>query len=76
VDALVKTLTTQVEHGLRERFVRAAEARKHAALDVGKGREFVAAYVEFMHYAERLDADTRGPAHAHAGAAAGEPHRH
>lgn len=74
-DALVKALASQVEHGLRERFARAAEARKHASHDVGKGREYVAAYVEFVHFAERLDADSRRPAQ-HAGAAEGDPHRH
>lgn len=75
VDALVKALTSQVEHGLRERFAHAAEARKHAGHGVEKGREYVAAYVEFMHYAERLHAGATTPAHAHA-APGGEPHRH
>jgi hypothetical protein len=54
VDPLVKLLTAEVDRGLRHRFAQAAEARKHAAESVEKGREYVAAYVEFMHYAERL----------------------
>jgi hypothetical protein len=54
VDRLVKLLTEKVDKGLRHRFAEAAEARKHAKDSVEKGREYVAAYVEFMHYAERL----------------------
>jgi hypothetical protein len=71
VDPLVQLLTKEVEEGLRHRFAEAAEARKRAAESVEKGRQYVAAYVEFMHYAERLlqDASTaagHGQAAAHA----------
>jgi len=54
VDPLVKLLSAEVDRGLRHRFAQAAEARKHAAESVEKGRQYVASYVEFMHYAERL----------------------
>ena len=54
VDPLVKLLTAEVDQGLRQRFTEAAEAQKHAAESVEKGREFVATYVDFTHYAERL----------------------
>ena len=54
VDLLVKLLTEEADKGLRHRFAEAAEARKHAAESVEKGRQYVAAYVEFTHYAERL----------------------
>ena len=53
VDPLVKLLSAEVDKGTRRRFAEAAEARKHAAESV-KGRQYVEAYVEFMHYAERL----------------------
>jgi hypothetical protein len=53
-DLLVKLFTQAVDRGLRQRFAAAAEARKHAADSVEKGRRYVAAYVEFTHYAERL----------------------
>ena len=72
VDPLVRLLTTQVDKGLRHRFAEAAEAHKHAADSVEQGRRYVTAYVEFMHYAERLlqDATTLAAhgetaAHAH-----------
>jgi len=72
VDPLVTLLSAEVDRGVRHRFAQAAEARKHAAESVEKGRQYVAAYVEFMHYAERLlqDASTAAShaeptAHAH-----------
>lgn len=72
VDPLAKLLVTAVDKGVRERYARAAEARTHAAESVDKGREFVAAYVAFMHYAERLLAVATG-AGPHAGHGAASP---
>lgn len=57
VDALVKMLAGEAELGIRERFVHAAKARRHMGESVERGRDYVAAYVEFMHYAERLHRD-------------------
>lgn len=65
VDALVKAATDTVATGIRERFSKAAAARKHATESVDAGRAFVAAYVEFVHYVERIYADAKGSAHAH-----------
>lgn len=53
-DALVKMLTEAVAGGIRERLARVVETRKHANESVTAGREFVEAYVIFIHYAERL----------------------
>jgi hypothetical protein len=77
VDALAALVTSEAEHGIRERFARAAEARKRAAESVERGREYVAAYVDLMHYAERLHADaTASATHAEheAAPAGGHPH--
>lgn len=64
-DALVKLVVADVEKGLRTRHERTAAARKHAGESVEKGRQYVAAYVELMHYAERLlQAATTAAAHA------------
>lgn len=60
VDALVKLLTDEVAAGVRRRFDEAAERKRHADESVAAGREFVASYVEFVHYVERLDLDARG----------------
>lgn len=65
VDALAQMVASEAEQGLRQRFARAAEARKHARESVERGREYVAAYVEFMHYAERIHDDaTSAGSHA------------
>lgn len=61
---LSKAMARHVEEGIRQRFARAAETRKHADESVGAGREYVAAYVEYTHYVERLHADATGAAHA------------
>ncbi len=53
-DALTKELTAAVTAGLRERFEKAAAAARDAKTDVNAGRSFVAAYVDFIHYAERI----------------------
>jgi len=78
VDSLVGIIAARSEQGLRERFARAAEAKAHAGESVEKGRAFVASYVDFMHYAERLlQAATTDAGHegsvVHA-AAEGHPH--
>jgi hypothetical protein len=72
VDPLVKLLSSEVDRGLRQRFAAAAAARAHASESVEKGREYVEAYVAFMHHAERLLADAsttashgESAAHAH-----------
>ena len=77
VDALATMGTTEAEHGIRERFARAAEAKKHASESIERGREYVAAYVEFMHYAERLHNDaTTGVTHAEDEAPHAGGHQH
>jgi hypothetical protein len=78
VDAVVKLVADAVAAGIRTRFAKASEAGKHANDSVAAGREFVEAYVQFVHYVERLytdallknvhddDADAAAPAHPHA----------
>jgi len=73
IDALVRQLGGEVERGLRQRHARAVEARRHAAESVEHGREFVEAYVDLMHYAERLLSAASPAPHA-AAAAAGHVH--
>ena len=74
-DKLVKGIVHHVEEGIRERFARAATAKKQADTNVTAGREFVEAYVEFTHYVERLHVDATTPAAHGAGAPAAE-HKH
>jgi hypothetical protein len=74
-DQLVKGITHHVEEGIRERFARAAAAKKQADASVAAGREFVEAYVEFTHYVERLHLNATTSVSHHAGSPAGE-HKH
>ncbi|HKW30411.1 MAG TPA: DUF6448 family protein, partial [Verrucomicrobiae bacterium] len=53
-DAVVKDLTDAVAAGIRDRYAKVLEKKKHADDNVAAGREYVTAYVEFVHYVERL----------------------
>lgn len=65
VDNLIKFVTDEVAIGIRERFEKAAENKKHVNDSVESGREFVEAYVEFVHYVEKLHLDASGKAVHH-----------
>ena len=65
VDKLVNVLTDATAKGIRERFRRALETRKHADKSVTAGREFVEAYVIFTHYVEELHASVKGGTEHH-----------
>ena len=54
LDDLKPVLLEHLSAALKERFDRVVEAKKHAAESVEKGREFVAAYVVYIHYVEGL----------------------
>lgn len=71
LEAAEKALLATITSGLRERFAEVKKAREHADHNVEAGRHYVHAYVEFIHYAERLHAAATTPA-GHA--AAGEEH--
>lgn len=66
--ALTRDLAGRVQAGLNERLQRVLAAKAHADHNVEAGRAYVAAYVEFIHFAEKLyDTTSAGPAaHAHA----------
>jgi len=78
VDALVKLLAAEAERGIRDRFARAVDARRHMGESVERGRAYVAAYVDFVHHAERLHSDAVSEAgHAeHEAARPSETHSH
>jgi hypothetical protein len=76
VDSLVSMINNAAAKGIRERFERTKEAKKHADHGVEYGRKFVEAYVDFTHYVERLHTDAEKPvAHGKVeGGAAGHHH--
>ena len=66
-----------VARTLREKFDRVVETRKTKDRSVEKGREFVEAYVTYMHYVEGIHTAIASAADHHAGGA--EPaagHKH
>ena len=65
VDATVKLVTDAVAKGIRERFHAAWTRRGFDPGDVEAGRAYVAAYVPYVHFVERLfDLANEAP-HAH-----------
>ena len=76
VDELVKLVVEAVEHGIRHRFEETAEKKKRAEHDVEHGRAYVASYVEFIHYGERIYQAAAHPPSHHAEGAAPAAHAH
>ncbi len=54
VDSLIRQVTSDVAEGIHLRFTRVQQASKHANDSVEAGRQYAAAYVEFIHYIEDI----------------------
>ncbi|MGE5179720.1 MAG: DUF6448 family protein [Bacteroidota bacterium] len=67
VAPLVTLLTTATGDGLREQFEKVRSLKGYDAKDLEAGRRYVAAYVTYIHYAERLYGATAHPTHGHFG---------
>lgn len=65
IDKVLKTLNDAVRKGLHEHFHRALEHKGFAPNDVRAGRQYVEAYVPYIHYVERLWQAASGAAHGH-----------
>lgn len=72
-DALIGMVADTARKGIGQRYERVAEAFKHKDESVQKGREYVAAYVEYTHYLERLQNSAEGHT-AHDNDAVGKKH--
>jgi hypothetical protein len=76
-DKLVEQVTAELAAGIRQRFARTQQASKHAEESLVAGREYVAAYVQFVHYVESMHQVVTGPAsHARHGAQLAERDLH
>jgi hypothetical protein len=51
---LARLLTARTEKGLHEHFAAVTANKRYDVADVDAGRAFTHAYVEFVHYAERV----------------------
>ncbi len=64
VEGMVKNMTEHIAEAIRERFNRVIEAKKHMDENIEAGREYVEAYVDYVHFVERLHLDTHAvPGH-------------
>ena len=73
-ELLVKLLTTAIEDRVREHFNEALAKKKFASDDLKAGREFVKAYIEYIHCVEGLYQQATQPAHGHFDDSAAAPH--
>lgn len=64
VDKLADTISAHVGQAMRERFAHALETRQQADKSVEAGREFVEAYVQYVHFVEGIVGLVHGK-HAH-----------
>jgi len=78
LEPLYKILTDKIHEGLHDRFKEVMKKKGFKKDDVGAGREFVEAYVPFVHYVETLyDTAAKGGGHGHSeGADKGSEHKH
>ena len=58
-------LTGAMQRGLREHYEKALAKKHFRGEDLAAGREYVEAYVEFVHYVERIHEASRMPAQGH-----------
>ncbi|HWD21924.1 MAG TPA: DUF6448 family protein [Burkholderiales bacterium] len=65
-----KLVTQRLEQGLHKEFDAVSSKKGYRPDDVAAGREFVNAYVEYVHYVERLYDAAGAAAHAHTAAPA------
>jgi len=72
VDELVRMVNDAVAAGIGARFAHAREMKEHVNESVEAGREYIEAYVTFVHYVEKLHLDAAGTAAHHAEAEPGE----
>jgi len=68
VDALAEKISNTVRDGIQSRFADVAEKKKTASDSVEAGREYVAAYVEYVHFREGIhNMVAQGAGHTHGG---------
>jgi hypothetical protein len=65
VESVVNLLTTTMQEHLREHFKEVVSRRTFQAGDLAAGRAYVKAYVEFIHYVERVYEAFTAVAHGH-----------
>lgn len=62
---LLNLINDEIHSGLHKRFMKAIELKNYDKNDVKAGQEYVAAYVNFFHYAEGIYNATQKDPHGH-----------
>lgn len=77
LEPVAKLVIDRTKDGLHRQFDSVAARKTYDPNDVAAGRAYVGAYVEYVHYVERLYNAAAGPQTAHADEAAAKPaHSH
>jgi len=63
IEQLLKLLTDNLKEGLNTGFKEVIEKKNYNKDDVEAGREYVKAYIEFVHYVEKVYESTKGAEH-------------
>jgi hypothetical protein len=78
-DELLKKMSSHMTAGIEDRFNRVLETKKHMNDSVEAGREYVEAYVTFIHHIEAIHLAISGQSSDHSkseGAKGNSPHQH
>jgi len=65
IKPLLLLMSGEVRAGLEEQFKTVIDKKKYDPADLAAGREYVGAYVTFIHYVERLHEAAVRPVHGH-----------
>lgn len=65
VDKLAKKIAHAVEAEIKKRFIAAKEKRTHKEESVKDGRQYVEAYVQYIHFVEAIHGMVAGGEHGH-----------
>lgn len=75
-DEMIKELSSHMAKAIQEKFNKALLARKDRFKSVDAGREYVDAYVTYVHYVEGIhSAMVSAAGHQHGSAAESKPHK-
>lgn len=66
VTPVVKMVSEDIANGITLRFEKVLKQKQHMNESIEQGRAYVEAYVEYIHYVERLVSDASGKSSAHA----------
>jgi hypothetical protein len=77
IDSLLRNLSSEIREGVIQRFNKALEKKKHANESVEAGREYVEAYIQYVHYVEGIQAAIISKGEHHGESSEGVPtHQH